>query len=75
MLRRAEPDVLVLEAEPDRVPDSCGQILGEYPHLTILTVGPDARGFALHRLQLETVTLAHTTLDSIAGDIRAAVGR
>ena len=72
LLKAIEPDVLVLQLGSSRIP-GLSQVLGEYPHLIVLTISPDGRELELHRVKVESVTMSEGSLQNLAKTIRAAV--
>lgn len=73
LLRRTEPEVLVIESEPSRAPALCDVAFGEYPHLRILAVSPDGRNVSLHWLKAESRIVSASALEEIADEIRTAL--
>jgi DNA-binding NarL/FixJ family response regulator len=69
LLRRTEPDVLVLQPRPGRVP-GLAQVFSEHAHLTVLTISADSREITLHHLKVESFSLPADSLESVAREIR-----
>lgn len=73
LLRKTEPEVLVIESEPSRAPGLCDLVFGEYPHLRILAVSPDGRNVSLHWLKAESRIVQVSELGDISDEIRTAL--
>ncbi len=71
LLRRTEPDVLVCQPRPGRVP-ALSQVFSEHPHLAVLAISADGGEIVLHRLRVDSVSLSAESLQSLADEIRTA---
>ncbi len=70
LLRRVEPDFLVVESDAHRVLALCDQVLNEYPHLILLAIGSDPPTITLHQLKVESRTMPSSSLMRLPDELR-----
>jgi DNA-binding NarL/FixJ family response regulator len=71
LLRKTEPDVLVWQPGPGRVP-GLSQVFSEDPHLTVLTISAGGREITLYRVRVESLSLPADSPERVANEIRIA---
>ena len=73
LLRRMEPDFLVVESDAHRALALCSQVLSEYPHLILLAIGSEPPTITLYQLKVESRTMPSSSLMRLPDELRVLV--
>lgn len=72
-IRKAEPDILVVDPRDGQLPAVFSHIFSEFPHITVLGLGPGLEQAVLWRLRVQVTNISDCSAQGLANVIRAAV--